>query len=561
MAEGKKEFSMEQRLLLAFVLMGAVIFVSQYLLPKSPTPAAQQKKAAETAKKQDAAPPAAGTPVAAAAAPVDGAAAVQVAQQAEFPVFENDLYRVKFSNKGAVVMDWELKKFKDANGKLLNLVNDENATQLGSRPFTYQYKDQKPSADLNNKLFTVTRSADGITFNYADGATVAHKSFRFTPGRYLAEVDSAIAEKNVNLTHALIWRGGFGDHTVPKAYAAQFAVYLPPSDSSPTTFESAKAKDGPIANAGSYVFAGLQDQYFAAVALPKPGQTIELTALSDALPYPAKSTDFMPFVGAGLSIAGRNQFTMFVGPKDLDLLGETDKRLVSLVDWGWFGWIGRPLFAALRWLDANVVHNWGWSIILLTIIINTALIPLSLSSMKSMKKMQSLQPEIQRINDKYKGVGFNDPKKQDQNKEVMDLYNKHGVNPAGGCVPMLLQFPFFIGFYKVLNVATELRGTPWYWVHDLSQPETIPVRILPLLMIGSQFYLQKMTPTSGMDPSQARMMLLMPLMMGFLFYNASSGLVLYWLTGNLFGIGKQLLFNKMIPASPAPQVPAKKKGK
>jgi YidC/Oxa1 family membrane protein insertase len=348
---------------------------------------------------------------------------------------------------------------------------------------------------------------------------------------------------------------------VPKAYAAQFAVYLPPSDSSPTTFESASAKSGPIANAGSYVFAGLQDQYFAAVALPKPGQTIELTALSDALPYPAKSTDFMPFVGAGLSIAGRNQFTMFVGPKDLDLLGETDKRLVSLVDWGWFGWIGRPLFAALRWLDANVVHNWGWSIILLTIIINTALIPLSLSSMKSMKKMQSLQPEIQRINDKYKGVGFNDPKKQDQNKEVMDLYNKHGVNPAGGCVPMLLQFPFFIGFYKVLNVATELRGTPWYWVHDLSQPETIPVRILPLLMIGSQFYLQKMTPTSGMDPSQARMMLLMPLMMGFLFYNASSGLVLYWLTGNLFGIGKQLLFNKMIPASPAPQVPAKKKGK
>jgi YidC/Oxa1 family membrane protein insertase len=269
----------------------------------------------------------------------------------------------------------------------------------------------------------------------------------------------------------------------------------------------------------------------------------------------------MPFVGAGLSIAGRNQFTMFVGPKDLDLLGETDKRLVSLVDWGWFGWIGRPLFAALRWLDANVVHNWGWTIIVLTIIINMALIPLKLSSMKSMKKMQSLQPEIQRINDKYKGVGFNDPKKQDQNKEVMDLYNKHGVNPAGGCVPMLLQFPFFIGFYKVLNVATELRGTPWYWVKDLSQPETIPVRILPLLMIGSQFYLQKMTPSSGMDPSQARMMLLMPLMMGFLFYNASSGLVLYWLTGNLVGIAQQLLFNKIMPATPAPQVPAKKKGK
>ncbi|MBI2687763.1 MAG: membrane protein insertase YidC [Acidobacteria bacterium] len=557
MAEGKKDLSMEQRLLLAFVLMGGVIFLSQYLLPKPPQPAAPPKKA-EVAKKQEA--PAAPSPAAVPPGPAASPAA-QTAAQTEFPVFENDLYRVKFSNKGAVVLSWSLKKFKDTNGAILDFVNDENTTLLGSRPFSYQFKEQKPTADLNEKLFAVTKNADGVTFDYSDGATVARKSFRFVPGRYLAEVDSAVAEKNAPITHALIWRGGFGDHTVAKAYAAQYAVYLPPADSSPTTFESSKAKDAPIVNAGNYVFAGLQDQYFAAVALPKPGQTIELTVLSDSLPYPPKSNDRLPFVGAGLSLPGRNQFTMFVGPKDLDLLGETDKRLVSLVDWGWFGWIGRPLFAALRWLDANVVHNWGWSIVVLTFVINMALIPLKLTSMKSMKKMQALQPEIQRINDKYKGIGFNDPKKQDQNKEVMELYNKHGVNPAGGCVPMLLQFPFFIGFYKVLNVATELRGTPWYWVKDLSQPETIPVRILPLLMIGSQFYLQKMTPSSGMDPSQARMMLLMPLMMGFLFYNASSGLVLYWLTGNLVGIAQQLLFNKLMPASPAPQITPKKKGK
>ena len=559
MTDPTKNLSTEQRLLLAFVLMGGVIFLSQYLLPKPPQPVAQQqKKAAEPAKQETPAATPAATPPATPAAPV-----VQVGQKAEFPVFENDLYKVKFSNKGAVVMEWHLKKFKDANDKLLNLVNDENATQLGSRPFAYNFKDQKPAADLNEKLFAVSRNADGIVFDYSDGTTVARKSFRFTPSRYLVEVDSAVSEKTAALTHALIWRGGFGDQTVPKAYAAQFAVYMPPTDSSPTTIENSKASDGPIANAGSYIFAGLQDQYFAAVALPKPGQTIELTALSDSLPDPPKSTDRAAFVGAGLSITGRNQFTMFVGPKDLDLLSETDKRLVSLVDWGWFGWIGRPLFAALQWLDSHLVHSWGWSIIILTIVINMALIPLKLTSMKSMKKMQTLQPEIQRINDKYKGVGFNDPKKQDQNKEVMDLYNKHGVNPAGGCVPMLLQFPFFIGFYKVLNVATELRGTPWFWVKDLSQPETIPIRILPLLMIGSQFYLQKMTPTSGMDPSQARMMLLMPLMMGFLFYNASSGLVLYWLTGNLVGIGQQLLFNKIMPASPSPaaQIAPKKKGK
>jgi YidC/Oxa1 family membrane protein insertase len=558
MAEGKKELSMEQRLLLAFVLMGGVIFLTQYLLPKPPQPAAQQqKKAAEPAPK-------AGTPAASPAAQSPAAPAADApvaAQQAEFPVFENDMYRVKFSNKGAVALEWVLKQYKDADGKPLDLINAANTGLLGVRPFSYSFRDAKPSADLNDKLFAVTRTPDGITFDYADGATVARKAFKFTSGRYLVDVDSAVSEKNSTLTHGLVWRGGFGDHTVPKAYAAQYSVFLPPADSSPTTYESAKAKDGPVVDAGNYVFAGLQDQYFSAVALPKPGQVIELTTLSDSLPYPPDSTDRLPFVGASLSVAGRNQFTMFLGPKDLDLLDETDKRLVSLVDWGWFGWIGRPLFAALRWLDANVVHNWGWSIIVLTVLINIALVPLKLTSMKSMKKMQSLQPEIQRINDKYKGVGFNDPRKQDQNKEVMELYNKHGVNPAGGCVPMLLQFPFFIGFYKVLNVATELRGTPWYWVKDLSQPETLAVRILPLLMIGSQFYLQKMTPTSGMDPAQARMMLLMPLMMGFLFYNASSGLVLYWLTGNLVGIAQQLLFNKLMPNSPAPQPAAKKKGK
>lgn len=562
MADGKpkREITMEQRLLLAFVLMGGVIFLSQYFLPDTRPQTPAQKKAVEQAKKQPDAPP----PFEASKPPAEPVTGAPVsALNAEYPVFENSKYRVKFSNRGGVILEWQLKEYKDFNGKALNLIDEENVNLLASRPFAYLFKDQKPSSDLNEKFFAVTKTGDGVVFDYNDGATVARKSFQFKPDRYLVDFDSAVTEKGAAVTHAVSWRGGFGDHTVQKSYAAQFSVFLPPNDSSPTTLESSNAKDGPVVNAGNYVFAGLQDQYFAAVALPKPGQTIELTTLSDSLPYPPKSAERLPFVGAGLSIAGRNQFTMFIGPKDLDLLSETDRRLVSLVDWGWFGWIGRPLFAALRWLDNNLIHNWGWSIIVLTVLINIALIPLKLTSMKSMKKMQTLQPEIQRINEKYKGVGFNDPKKQEQNKEVMELYNKNGVNPAGGCVPMLLQFPFFIGFYKVLNVATELRGTPWFWVKDLSQPETLAIRILPLLMIGSQFYLQKMTPTSGMDPAQARMMLLMPLMMGFIFYNASSGLVLYWLTGNLVGIAQQLLFNKIAPANTAVvAVPApKKKGK
>jgi YidC/Oxa1 family membrane protein insertase len=184
--------------------------------------------------------------------------------------------------------------------------------------------------------------------------------------------------------------------------------------------------------------------------------------------------------------------------------------------------------------------------------------------MKSMKKMALLQPQIQAINDKYKGVGLKDPRANDKNTEIMDLYKKNGVNPAGGCVPLLLQFPFFIGFYKVLSVATELRGAEWLWVTDLSRPETLALRILPLLMLGSQIYLQKMTPSNGGDPAQQRMMMfMMPVMMAFLFWNASSGLVLYWLTGNVVGIVQQLFFNQLTPSTGVTAAPAaaKKKGK
>jgi YidC/Oxa1 family membrane protein insertase len=190
------------------------------------------------------------------------------------------------------------------------------------------------------------------------------------------------------------------------------------------------------------------------------------------------------------------------------------------------------------------------------------LFPLKITSMKSMKKMQALQPQIAVINEKYKNVGLRDPKKADQNQEVMELYKKHGVNPMGGCVPMLLQIPFFIAFYKVFSVSVEMRGATWLWVTDLSQPETLPLHLLPIIMVASQFVMQKMTPTTtGGDPSQQKMMQFMPLIFGFMFYNLSSGLVLYYLTSNLVGVAQQWFFNKTSLASVAAQSvqPPKKK--
>jgi YidC/Oxa1 family membrane protein insertase len=225
-----------------------------------------------------------------------------------------------------------------------------------------------------------------------------------------------------------------------------------------------------------------------------------------------------------------------------------DPRLESLVNFGkWLGFIAKPLFLALNWVNDRWVHSYGWSIVVVTIIINFLLLPLKFSSMKSMKKMQVLAPQIAAINKKYEGIGLRDPKKADQNAEVMALYKREGVNPAGGCLPMVLQIPFFIAFYTVLTVAIEMRGAQWLWVSDLSQPETLAIRILPLLLIATQFLLQKISPATSADPAQQKVMMLMPLMMGFMFYGVSSGLVLYWLTGNLVGMAQQWFFNRVLP--------------
>jgi YidC/Oxa1 family membrane protein insertase len=209
------------------------------------------------------------------------------------------------------------------------------------------------------------------------------------------------------------------------------------------------------------------------------------------------------------------------------------------------------------------VHNYGWSIVIITIAINLVLLPMRFAGMKSQRKMQALQPRIAEINAKYKGLSLRDPRKAQQNQEIMDLYKTAGANPMSGCLPMVIQMPILYAIYKVLNVTIELRGAHWLWVTDLSQPEQLAIHILPLIMVVSQFLVTQMTPTPGVDPAQAKMMKFMPLMFGFFFYNVSSGLVLYWLTSNLVGILQQWIVNRTMPPppAPAPKIAPKKKPK
>jgi YidC/Oxa1 family membrane protein insertase len=226
--------------------------------------------------------------------------------------------------------------------------------------------------------------------------------------------------------------------------------------------------------------------------------------------------------------------------------------------------VAKPLFLLVDWANRGFIHNFGWSIVVVTIVLNSILFPLRLSNMKSMRKMQALKPQIDAINAKYKNVGMRDPKKADQNQEVMGLYKKYGVNPMGGCFPMLIQIPFFIAFYKVFSVSVEMRGATWLWVTDLSQAEHPAIKLLPIIMIVSQFLMQKMTPQANVDPNQKTMMMMMPLIFGFMFYNLPSGLVLYYLTSNLVNVGQQWFFNHTeaaVEAARSVEPPKKKNGR
>jgi YidC/Oxa1 family membrane protein insertase len=561
---GKKDLPMEARLLIAFVLMFLVLFLTPYLYkpapgpgPKGPGPVTPQK-AAEVTKPVAPAPEAPAPTVSSPAATAAPTSTEHADKEYEF-VVNTALYKITFTNKGGVVKSWILKKYRDSNDKPLDLVNTAALT-AGKIPaaMSIEFKDRKPNYDVNAVLYATNPSEDGlgIDYTYSDGQTTVRKSFRFGKDTYRTQVSSEVEAPGTTLPHYLVWRGGFGDPTIHNAPSVERAVYYPNTESRLFTKTARDAKNGPVTVSGTFAFAGIEDPYFTAVVLPGGSGNIELRTQADNLPYGEK---YENFVGVGIGGDGVNKFSAYVGPKDTEILRKVDPKLDQTIDWGrWFGFLAKPLFYALRWTNDNIAHNYGWAIVLVTVALNMLTLPLRLTSMKSAKKMQALQPQIAAINAKYKSLSLRDPKQQEKNAEVMELYKKNGVNPLGGCLPMVIQLPFFIAFYTVLTVAIELRGAGWLWVHDLSRPEQLPIRILPIVLIATQFVMQRMTPASpGMDPAQQKMMMFMPLALGFMFYYQSAGLVLYWLTGNVVGVLQQWLTNKFVKGTPAKVIDVK----
>ncbi|MGH9493167.1 MAG: membrane protein insertase YidC, partial [Terriglobales bacterium] len=535
----------EKRLLLAFALTFLVLLVSQplimkYAKPPEPAekPAPTEKSAAGSSQPAAEAPPPAARRPPPAVVPVTAAQAVSEQET----VVENEFYRITFTNRGARVKSWILKKYMDQpGGKPLDLVHAA-ATEKYGHPLSLWTYDEGLRKKLSEALYVVSKEGGApagatleapasLTFAYADGETWVHKRFRFAHS-YVVEVETSVTEKGSAVQAYLAWPSAFGDEIDPVQYAGEQIAWY----SGGTNWHGGekverlafKKVSGGDTIRGPFYWAGVTGQYFAAVFLPDDPDHAALVTLHNEVEIPkdasnpqSKETQKVPVLGAAAGdTRGVTRGRWFVGPKAVDVLDSIHLRgaqsagdLRSLVDFGFFGVLARPLFLWLKWTHEHWVTNWGWDIMILTVIINVVLLPLRLSSMKSAMKMQKLAPQIKAIQEKYRKYSFNDPKRAEMNQEMTALYKKEGANPVGGCFPMLLQFPFLVAFYAMLTAAIELRHAPWLWVHDLAAAD--PYHILPIALIVTMFLVQKATPTVGMDPMQQKMMnVMMPVMLG-----------------------------------------------
>ena len=566
----QQEPGAERRLLLVFLLTFVGFIAFQALLkkyaPQQPAPPAQH----QAAPAQSQAPSAATSSVTAAAPVVT--AGKQASAETEI-VVENDLYRITFDNRGAQVKSWILKKFdNETQDGRLDLVNAAAAQKYGY-PLSLWTYDETLRNKLSSALYVASnegqRSAPcTIAFEYADQDVSVRKTFRFDR-TYVLKIETSVVYKGAEIFAAPAWPAGFGDQVTPAAYAAARIDYHSDASTDRTALVfpnfvlrlPIKSISGDNSLKGPFEWAGTGDQYFTAIFIPDDPGSAALVTLRKSMEI-AQKPGFNP-VGAGSkdtanvellgaavgSMRGPTSERMFVGPKELAVLDAVpvptikndNADLRGIVDFGWWGILSRPLFLWLKWTYKHIVPNWGWAIVIQTLIITIALLPLRITQMKSMLKMQRVAPQIKNIQEKYKKYSLRDPRKAAMNEEISALYKKEGVNPAGGCLPLLIQFPFLIAYYRMLGVALELRHAHWLWITDLSASDWV----LPILMVVSMVAMQRITPQAGMDPAQQKMMtVMMPLMMGFIFFKLAAGLNLYYTESNLISIAQQAVMNR-----------------
>jgi YidC/Oxa1 family membrane protein insertase len=581
----KDKFTPELRILAASLLSMAVIILwLKYFGPKPPVTPLQTNKPAASASAPT--PADGGKPDShfASVPAKTGANASPTPQvsttaksdtQERSVVIENDLYRVEISNRGAIVKSWRLKKYTDdaKPPRILDVVHPHASEQSAGWPFSVVLDDEQLQNTANAALYQIdpattnVASPTDVDFSWSDGHLEVTKHLHFD-NSYVAHVTVAAKLDGKPLTAGIAWLGGFGDLTVtnPAPWETVQTYY---SENGKITNFLHKKLDGPDKwSAGIWQggkdFTGIEDRYFTAAFLPANGaapgtletrywKVSENTQVSGVdTPVPVSE------VATAVSSSPQTALRVFVGPKDYDDLKRMNPPLHGLVNFGWLEFIADPLFHGLKWIH-GFIPNWGWAIVILTLVINMLLFPLRISSYRTTLKMQRVGPEIKAIQDKFKKYSMRDPRKAEMNKEVMAVYQREGINPVGGCFQMFLQMPIWFGLNTTLRFAIEMRHARWFgWITDLSARD--PYYVLPVLMGLSMYLVSKMTPMTSTDPQQQMMMKIMPITMAgiFMISPISSGLAVYILTSSVVGIGQQWYLNRAHPV-PEPVKPARGK--
>jgi len=559
---------MEKRFVAAFVLSVLILLgwslISKKLFPPPPPPiTATAAPTGDASKAPETLPEAVPAPHSPAVVPASSAAGVVSAPGEEEVRLETDLAEIVLTNKGGRVRSWRLKQFKSA-GSPVDFVSVASRRE-DVLPLSLVFDDRAILPGINAALFAVSRKEDPsgrteVIFQWSDGAgSEVKKTFSFHASEPLVDLEVTAIDRGRAVTPRVAWGPGLEvedpKHRSNTYYNSQAVIY----DGTQVTRFAKRKIDTTIAipETARLQWAGLEDQYFTALVMPagaKGAVTIAPWPAS-ALATPGKVAPedlaSAPLIAISLP-DGKSQ--LFVGPKDFGLLSSLGHGLEKVV---WFSSYqviyacAKPVFLALRFVHDHWVANYGVAIILLTFGLRILLFPLNQFSMVKMRRvagdMQRVQPKLKAIQAKYKKS--KDPESRAKmNAETMELYKREGVNPFGGvsgCLPLLIQMPILWAFFDVLTATVELRSAPFFgWIQDLTHPD--PFWITPILMGGSMFVQQKMTPTANVDPQQQRMMLFMPVIFTVMFGSLPSGLVLYYFVNNLLGIGQQWLVNRHI---------------
>ena len=547
----------QKRLIIAIVISAVIMGGYSLLFSQKPAQGPEQKAPAtqaEQAPAVKAAPQKQASAVKAApSVPTQAAPKPAAMKSYRNTVVQTDMATLVFSEKGGSLQKVVLKKYYNQPGEkggpfqMLDLpINTPLSLgidlapadpNLSSRPF------QASAKELN-----VTRGGENrLTYTCKSGNLEIQKIYTFKPDTYTFNLTVRIknlSDQPIEFANEITLAEDPKKGQINQYAFTGVELFL---DGSMKEVDQGDLEDKNV-HSGRITWMTMSIPYFMGAVIPldfKQGPKRSMRGTKNDNMMTGTLIDPLVRLDGGKETGSR--YEVFYGPRELSVLKSVGHDLDKAVDFGWFDIMAKPMLWLLNFLY-GYVGNYGIAIIIITILTKIIFYPLAQKQYKSMKKMQALQPQVQKIREKYKGD------KQRMNQEMMQLYKTYKVNPAGGCLPMLVQIPVFIAFYKVLGASIELRHAPFMlWINDLSAPDRLfpdlglpyvgGIPVMVLLMGATMFIQQKMTPTPG-DPSQAKIMLLMPVVFTFIFINFPSGLVLYWFVQNLLGIAQQYMTNK-----------------